>query len=202
MKTKKPAQKIFKVLVITFFIFSCSLPTEKKTVSNVGNILNQSITNFDQEEVQDYNNNYKVYNIRVNHVDKNMVVVEVSPQNNFYKVDTSVVIGKKPREFFPTSFLHLNGRLFVWHDEKSVLTKSLIDTLDEYKVLDSTYFKAFTKKSISPLSVREFIIDEKRESVYYFFCKNNSNNFIKKRTNMHLNQESYPKVDCKTHSNK
>ena len=93
--------------------------------------------------------------------------------------------GKSSR--LPNRCLKHDGKLFYWYDENHSLDKKVINQLDSYNLIDSVKTIAFA----------EFINNDAKKGVDYYFCRENLLKYKKIKTNKAMGYYELPKLNCK-----
>ncbi len=181
------------LFLILIFIMSCSVK-EKLEIKNTGD-LNDAITNviidFSKTGKSSKNNFYYVSQYKNS---KNLYCFNVSNTSKIY-LHLKDSIGVKTK-YFPTQFKEINKRLYIWEDSTVVISKQMLDRLQKYNVLDSTFYKI--QKGLLPKSTEVyFTSNELKKSFTYYVCKTNISKFVKIYTNRVSPISKYPEVDCK-----
>jgi hypothetical protein len=87
---------------------------------------------------------------------------------------------------FPTRYLEKNSKLFYWDDSKVPLSLEILSKLDEYGQIDSLESIAFAT----------LIIDDGKEGINYYFCKNNLLKYKKMKSTKSLSIYNLPLLNC------
>ena len=109
---------------------------------------------------------------------------EENPESNFYRL---IIIGNdRPFLFnksksqnenkFPTNYLEVENKLFIWYDDAKQIDSSTIETYKKYNLLvddENGKIKYLDNDAI----------DEEQKGVIYFFCQKNLTTFEKKVAN-------------------
>lgn len=85
----------------------------------------------------------------------------------------------------PSVVLKKNDKLFYWWDNKTPLTKSTVDILFEFGLLND-----------DPNRLGEFGTDDSQKAIDYFICKGNLLNYKKKLTKVAPGYYKPPKINC------
>jgi hypothetical protein len=87
---------------------------------------------------------------------------------------------------FPTRYLEYNDKLFYWYDKNYPLSEIIKNKLKEFDLIDS----------VESIADAEFIIDDSKSSVDYYFCKNELLHYTKVKTNLPIGRYKSPKLNC------
>src|SRR5690606_6633341 len=114
----------------------------------------------------------------------NRYILGILPEKDEISLQTKDIIGKKTA-WFPTNFVELNGKLFLWHDSLAPLSKEVIEIIHTYGILDSISVKR--DLGLLPEDFednRTISTDDKLKGVDYYFCKDDISKYKKVKTNI------------------
>ena len=103
-------------------------------------------------------------------------------ERKWYTPKQSDTINGKTKSF-PTSYVEYKKRLYLWHDNDSIISKGLIDVLTKYKLMDSTLIKKERGLFVSEDEFPIIKTDERARYYYYFVCKKNISEYVKVKSN-------------------
>lgn len=170
--------KIRFLIYLIPFLFSYSCLAQKNGFSSTGDYktaINNAIIDFMKMSSLQKKDN--VFNISFKELNSGIIAVGIIGSHNKFYID-----GNKPLTRMPTNYIEVNNKLFYWYDANEK-DNNIIDKLKEYNLIeyDSEIF--------------EYVVDDKKEGVNYYFCKNNLKNYKKQKTNLPLKNET--KFSCK-----
>jgi hypothetical protein len=185
--------KKFKYIFFAILVFfvSCSVK-EKLEIKSTGD-LNDAITNVIIDFSQtDFSKKRTFYYVRKDDSSNKLFSFSVSDRGkiNFHLRDS---IGVKTK-YFPTRFKEINKRLYIWEDSTIVLSSDFMKKLQEYEVLDSTFYKM--EKGLIPIKPVYFTSNELKKAMFYYVCKSNISKFVKINRSKVYPVSKYPEVDC------
>lgn len=88
----------------------------------------------------------------------------------------------------PTSYIELDNKLFYWVDSTQKVTDDLIKMLVKYNRLDTMVINSY---------IPARLIDDSRDAVLYYFCKENLTRYRKVRTKNTKRNYNQPLIKCK-----
>lgn len=182
--------KIYILLIIS--VLSCN--SYKKNIIKIGNqndAIENAIYDFSNTEKGEVN---KVYKIRIDNESSDLYKFVVRNEINVYTYKR-IKIGDKVSGF-PSRFIEVKNRLYVWEDSTQILNKDIFEKLQKYKVLDSTIYK-IQNKELPQNKTPLIMTDESKKYLNYFFCKKDISKFKKIKTSKYLSVSDYPFVNCK-----
>ncbi|MGB5990635.1 MAG: hypothetical protein WBG43_12975 [Marinifilaceae bacterium] len=94
------------------------------------------------------------------------------------------------KKILGVSIVGSTNKLFICNDSNSALTKELIFKLSQYNHIDSTNVNGI-------VTLTEYIIDDSKEGVDYYFYKDNLTNYKKIRTSVAMGWYDCPTLKCK-----
>lgn len=175
-----------KIIAIILFTTSfCSCATWKASLISQGdsdiaikNAILDLINTKDKILKED-----SVFTVNVSNITEDILGI------NFYGSDNKflVIEGKETdMSIFPTNYYESHDKLFIWKDPKVEFNDDILQKLNEYNMIDSLISIAFA----------EFTIDDAKEGVDFYFCKNNLLNYKKVRTNKIMGRYELPDLKC------
>ncbi|MGM0589439.1 MAG: hypothetical protein ACQETE_13540 [Bacteroidota bacterium] len=181
----------FQIIVTVLFvalIFGCS--SWKEGLKNKGNS-NDAIYNaiWDFVNTGYLHKKDTVFSVMLDDISENIIGVSILRKENKYYPDyTNKVGSSKPN--FPTRYLMVKGKLFIWYDPNKKVSQELIHALSEYDMIDSLNVNGFE-------GVPNIVFNDKRKGVHYYFCKNNILSYKKVRTSVGMGYYEPPELNCK-----
>lgn len=98
--------------------------------------------------------------------------------------DKFYIDGDKPVNRLPTNYIEYKNKLFYWYNNNTEFNKeSIINKLKEYKVIE--YDAEIFERSI----------DDNKQGVNYYFCRNDLSVYKKEKTNLPISNIP-PKLSC------
>lgn len=177
--------------LVFFLVLSCnSYQKSMMKEGNINNAIENLVIDFSQKEKNKINT---VYKIRIDKKTHDLYKFNIGSEDKVYMY-ARVSIGSKAIGF-PSKFLEVNKRLYIWEDSTQVVSKEIIEKLHEYKVLDSTLYK-IDMGQLPQDKTPVFTTDESKKNLNYFFCKKDISKFEKIKTNKFIRVPDYPKVSC------
>lgn len=131
----------------------------------------------------------KVYSVDVYLEDSEVIGISIFGQENKYYASPVNKVGSLPGSF-PTGYMEIDNKLFCWQVPDKPITSEIIAILSKYDHIDSTYADSFN--GIIP----EYIVDDKKKAMHYYFCKNNIRKFKKVKTSIGIGYYKRPKLEC------
>ncbi len=111
----------------------------------------------------------------------------------FYKNEKSLLklsdsIGGYPTGYFPNKHIEMDNKLFLWNEPNVQITKEIIDVMNKYNAIDSSYYKI--PNYLPLVDTGSF-----KKEMCYFICKDNISKYRKKKS-IWIDVEDYPIIDC------
>ncbi len=173
---------------LKLFIFIISINSQCKIIHDVPNEtgnLNEAIIN----SIRDFKNNHQSLVKKDNtfyvgyevYADYYYVIIVGTEKKYLYNPN------KKPNENkFPSNFIEIDKKLFVWYDNNIDIDEKTIQTYLKYNLL--------VDNKNETIFFLDDIMDDSKKGVSYYICKNNLTNFKKSITNRV--QISNSKLNC------
>lgn len=178
---------ILYIFLIISSLTSCSCWKDTLiTNGDENSAISNAITDFLNSSGK--HDNDTVYSIGIENINNDIIAITISGTDFKITPTPETIIGSTTKTI-PTQYLEKNGKLFYWHDNKTILTKDIIDVMSKYKIIDSMNVNGI-------VGIPEYTIDESKKGVHYYFCKNNFRNYKKIKTNRALGYHRRPFLDC------
>jgi hypothetical protein len=116
-----------------------------------------------------------------------IIAVDILGSRNKIFLDTSINISTQTA--VQSRYIEQNGKLFIWWDSKNLLTNSTVQIMDKYHLIQRG------KGNDWMLVGNE--IDESKQGVTYYFCRNNLSVYKKVITSRATGSYEPPKINCK-----
>lgn len=197
------------IIILSLFISSCKeykveLQTGKKGVNLARTNIILDFANHRYKTPKYYlkkrnGKPFDVFHVYTHVGNKKSYIFTISPENDGYiTLGINDTLGKVPASYFPNKFIVINGKLFLWKDNKTPLSKEILQVLNKYKVLDSTDIKEhYGMLPPGFKDTRLIILDDGLKGADYFVCKNNIRKFRRIYTNRAFGYYKNPKIKCR-----
>ena len=180
--------KLFILLAVFLLFGNCAVSKWKETLiskGNVNDLVNNVITDF--FNTSNLSKRDSIFGVLI--TDNNDGIIKVGicgAVNKIYprkenKVGTYDAI-------FPTRYLIRDEKLFYWSDTTQIITQEIISVLEKYNQIDTLWW--------SSGGLPDYVIDDGKEGVVYYICKNNLKNYKKIGSNTIRKQYNPPKLKC------
>lgn len=130
-----------------------------------------------------------VFSVRSVNINKDVLGVSIIGRENKFFPTPNIKLGSHYPSF-PTQFLEVNNKLFVWYDSTQNISSDLIMILSRYNQLDSMNVESIVQ-------IPEYRINDAKKAMYYFFCKKNLSVYKKVKTSIALDWYDPPVLNCK-----
>lgn len=179
---------ILSLFAIVILFANCATAKWKETLVSTGDInsvVNNIITDFTFTS-----NLYKkdsIFSIAITDNNDGILIIGISGAVNKVYPNVDFKVGSYD-EIIPNQYAIKDGNLFYWNDSKEVIGKEIIDILKKYDHIDFDWSKEYV---IPPLT-----IDDGKEGVVYYICKNDYRNYKKTGANTIKKHYAPPKLKC------
>ena len=160
----------------------------KKTLSSEGcsnvavkNVIEDFIHTSRLSRVED------IFNITIQDINHGVIIISIGGAVNKIYPQTNNKIGTYD-EYFPTQFLIKDGKLFYWNDPNTAISESVLTILQEYEHINFDWEKEY---GFPPIA-----IDDAKEGMVYYICKNNLINYKKTGANTIYKRYKTPEIKC------
>jgi len=180
--------KLFIVLVIFLLFDSCVVSKWKVDLISEGNV-NDAVSNVitDFLNTSSLSKKDTVFGVLITDTNDGVIKVGIcGAVNKIYprkesKVGTYDAI-------FPTRYLIRDEKLFYWSDTTQVITQEIVSVLEKYNQIDTLWW--------SSGGLPDYVIDDGKEGIIYYICKNNLKNYKKTGSNTIRKHYNPPKLKC------
>jgi len=176
------------LLTILLSFGNCATSKWKDTLISKGNI-NDAISNVITDFLHTSNLSKKdtIFSITVTDTNPEIIVIGIGGAINKVYPRAENKVGTYD-EIFPTQYVIRDNKLFYWNDTTQIITQDIISILEKYNHIDFHWSKEYI---IPPL-----LIDDGKEGVVYYFCKNDLSNYKKRSGNTLTKWNKPPKLKC------
>lgn len=184
--------RIFKIIFLLAAVFllieSCATTKWKESLVSTGSI-NDAVNNI----ITDFMNTSKlskmdsIFSIIITDTKDGIVIIGIGGAVNKIYPKLDFAIGTYDN-IFPTRYLRKGNKLFYWNDSTQVITQEIVEVLKRYDHIDFSWSEEYI---IPPL-----VIDDGKESVVYYLCKDNYTNYKKTGGNTITKYYPPPKLNC------
>jgi len=115
-----------------------------------------------------------------------IVAVAIRSNSNRFLLTTNTTIGSKGK--LPSRFIEKDRKLFFWWDNEYALTEEALSIYKKYGLLQDDQGGIIT--------VPDFINDDSKKAVHYYFCRNNLTKYKKISTAKGIGYYDPPSVHC------
>ncbi len=116
---------------------------------------------------------FDVFNVYSINLSKNIYAFQIGPiTNNHLSLRINDRLGQVPESGFPNNVEVEGEKLFLWRDDRTILTRKKLDVIEEYIELDSTDIKR--ESGLLPDDFEDDRLlgsDERLKGVDYYICK-------------------------------
>ncbi|MFN3756503.1 MAG: hypothetical protein ACK4RM_06080 [Flavobacterium sp.] len=169
---------VFLFIITSYKCKTIDIPNKKGNLNEA--IINsiQNFTNNHKSLLKKHNTFYVGYEV---YTDYYCIIISGSENKHLYNPN------KKPNDNkFPSNFLEINNKLFIWYDNKKDIDENTIQTYLKYSLLvdnknETIYFL-------------DDIMDDSIIGVSYYICKNDITNFKKIKSN--YIKKLHPDLNC------
>lgn len=183
--------KLYRLLYFSFLILllgGCAISKWKETLVSTGDV-NDAINNV----ITDFSNTSKlskqdsVFGVHVTDLNKDIIIVGIMGATNMVYPRPENTVGTYD-DIFPSQYLIKDNKLFYWSDSTQIITQDMINMLDKYNHIDFNWQEEW--------EIPPYVIDDGKEGVVYYICKNNYMNYKKTGANNINKHYSVPKLNC------
>jgi len=180
--------KLLLLLAILLLLGNCAASKWKETLVSEG-----KITDAVSNAIIDFLNTSKlskkdsIFEVLVTDTKDGIVKIGICGAVNKIYPRSENKIGTYD-EIFPSQYIVRNGKLFYWSDTTQVITQEIISVLGKYNHIDFHWNEEYI---IPPL-----LIDDGKEGIVYYFCKNDYKNYKKTGSNTIRQHFTSPKLNC------
>lgn len=174
-------RKYILIFSIFFIVQSCTL--WKKELTKTGNYetaIKNAIIDFNKSSLSTRNKTflvgYKEYNSGI------IGVSILGDDNKIYVINGSTMGRMKDQ------YIEYNSKLFYWYDKQKGKNSNIEKKLSEYGVIE---------KVDSLTDDMDYIRDDGKKGVNYYFCKNNLSVYKKEITSIAMPKEKENNLNCK-----
>ncbi|MDR0232702.1 MAG: hypothetical protein LBI82_11375 [Dysgonamonadaceae bacterium] len=181
--------KLLFLFAILLLCENCAAASKwKETLVSKGDVndaINNAITDF--LHTSNLSKKDTIFSIVITDTNEGIIIIGIGGAVNKVYPRSENEIGTYD-EIFPTQYVIRDNKLFYWNDAKQAITQDIISILEKYNHIDFHWSEEYV---IPPL-----VIDDGKESVVYYFCKNDYKNYKKTGGNTIHRHYKPPKLNC------
>lgn len=177
----KHKEFLIKILFLFLFIFIISCKSWKSNLARSGNIEAAAINAIIDFNKSKYGKFDTVFNLDIIHKDEFIGIGIISAPEKIYIIKTN------KSNVLPTRYIEFEKKLYYWYDNNYPISEQVVQKLLQYKVIDS----------VETIADIDFVNDDARKSVNYFFCKDDLRKYKRIFTNKSLSSSLPREIICK-----
>ncbi|MDV7698613.1 hypothetical protein N6B72_16925 [Chryseobacterium soli] len=173
-------KRYFLIFNLMLFCQSCSVwQKEQVQTGNYETAIKNAVIDFSHSSLASKD---KVFSLTYKQYDKGVIGISILGD-----VNKVYLINGTPQGRVKDQYIEYDNKLFCWYDDKKEKDSNIIKKLTQYKVIDNV--EVLTEDM-------EYIRDDTKKGVNYYFCKDNLLIYKKEETSIVMPREIKIDLHC------